>query len=104
MGGKSSRTKGFGYEREIVNEIKESGLSARRMFGSDGRSSGFSADTDLVIEEKYKFQLERTKTIRAKYKPTEGTDGSIFREDRGESFALVRLSWLIELLKHKEDK
>jgi len=103
MSGKSSRTKGFGYEREVVNQIKQAGLDARRMFGSDGRSSGLSADTDIYVDGRYSFQLERTKTIRAKYRPTDGTVGSIFREDKGESFALIRLDFLIELLKSNRE-
>jgi len=98
MGGKSSRTKGFGYERGVVNEFREAGLEADRMWGSDGRSGGHVAEVDIVAEEKT-FQCKRTKAISAKYKPAEGVYGQIFREDRGESYVLLRLQDYIDLLR-----
>ena len=99
MGGKSSRRKGFGYEREVVKEFRDGGVDdAERMWGSDGRSGGHVSEVDVVAAGKT-FQCKRTKAISAKYKPTEGVYGQIFREDRGESYALLRLQDLIDLLR-----
>jgi Holliday junction resolvase len=96
MAGKSSRRKGFSFEREVVNQFKEAGIPAKRAYGSNGASMGMHPEVDVVAGEKT-FQLKRTKSVAAKYKPSDAVYGQIFREDRGESYVLIRLKDYIEL-------
>jgi len=94
----SSRVKGFNYEREVVNRSKDEGLPARRMWGSDGRSAGYSKDTDLIIAGQ-KFQAKRKKTAPKWTRITKDIDGVVFREDNGVSRVIIGLNEYLVLLK-----
>ena len=85
-----SKRKGNGYERELVNQARESGLVAERAYASNGRSLGHSEEVDLLVDGK-RIQAKRRKTLPAYLRPTDGVDAVAFREDGGETLVLV--SW-----------
>jgi len=97
-----SKQKGNRYEREVVDKAKEYGLDAERAWGSNGKAMGFTEDVDCVIrygvDKEFLTQLKRRKAISSYLKPSVNVDAQIFREDRGESYALIRLNDLLELL------
>jgi len=66
MGGRSSRTKGFGYEREIVNQAKDAGFEAERCYGSNGQSRGLHNEVDVIIGDEY-CQAKRYKRVHSGY-------------------------------------
>ena len=98
MSGKAPRRKGFGFEREVVNAAKEAGLFAKRAYGSNGASMGLHPEVDLIIGE-LNLQAKRTARVAAKFRPTEHVDGVVFREDRGQTFVMLPMDTLLELLK-----
>lgn len=108
MGGSASKRKGNGYERELVKQAEESGLEAKRAWGSDGRSMGMHEEVDCLINGQ-KVQAKRRKSIAKFLKPTEHVDVVVFREDGGTSLVLIDwFDWLdqqkeIALLKHQID-
>jgi hypothetical protein len=99
MGGSASKRKGNGYERELVQQAKESGLEAKRAWGSDGRSMGMHEEVDCLINDQ-KVQAKRRKSIAKFLKPTEHVDVVVFREDGGTS--LVLIDWFDWLDQQKE--
>lgn len=101
-GGKAPRRKGFEFEREVVRIARADGLEAERCFGSDGRSRGLSENVDLVIAGEH-FQAKRMKRIASQYKPDANLYGQVFREDRGEPLAVIRLESLLALLALREE-
>ena len=99
MGGSASKRKGNGYERELVKQAEESGLEAKRAWGSDGRSMGMHEEVDCLINGQ-KVQAKRRKSIAKFLKPTEHVDVVVFREDGGTS--LVLIDWFDWLDQQKE--
>ena len=49
-GGRAPKQKGNRIERECVNIAKESGIEAKRAWGSDGRSLGWTEEVDVEIK------------------------------------------------------
>lgn len=96
-----SKTKGNAYEREIVNKARELGLHAIRAWGSDGRSLGLHEGVDLVIEG-LTVQAKRRKAIADYIRPDENVDMQVIREDRGESYAILRLDDLLQILNNMQ--
>jgi hypothetical protein len=103
MGGRSSRTKGFGYEREIVNQAKDAGFEAERCYGSNGQSRGLHNEVDVVIGDEH-FQAKRYKRVAQWLRPHEAVLGVIFREDGNtESLVCIPLSHYLKLKKENND-
>lgn len=100
-----SKRKGNRYERELVDYFNELPHHAERAWGSDGRALGQTKDTDIMLclyeKVPVRVQAKRRKSI-ASYLTANLVDAVAdivcFREDRGESFAVMRLSTLMELL------
>lgn len=92
-----SKTKGNAYEREIVAAAMAAGLDAKRAWGSDGRSMGLGKAVDVVINN-ITIQAKRRKKL-PDWLDMEGVDAVVFREDRGESYAMVRLEVLLDAIK-----
>lgn len=97
-----SKNKGNGFERELVQQATESGLDAKRAWGSNGEALGCHATVDLVIEDK-KLQAKRRKTIPAWLGMSEHVDAVVVRADYQE--ALVIVSWFdyLDFLKWRKD-
>ena len=99
--GSMQRRKGFSYEREIVEVLKEAGFKAERCWGSNGRTRGLPEEVDIVCNASSSdlwFQCKRKKAISKYLIPTEGIYATIIREDRGENLAVIRLSDLLTLM------
>ena len=88
--GNTNRNRGFGFEREVVNLAKSLGYDAKRAWGSDGRSLGLTADVDILIDNK-PYQCKRKKSLAVYLKPSGNNFGNIVREDRGETYLIIRL-------------
>ena len=96
-----SKVKGNTYERELVNQARQSGLGAERAYASNGRALGECEEVDLIAGGK-RIQAKRRKAIAKWMRPHEGIDAVAVREDRGET--LVVLTWweYLDLLKASE--
>ena len=97
--GHPSKAKGNAYERELVKQSEESGLEAKRAWGSNGQSLGMHEEVDCLIAGK-KVQAKRRKAIASYLKPTEHVDVVAFREDRGDT--LILMGWWDWLDQQKE--
>ena len=95
--GKLSRRKGFNFERELVNEATKKGLIAERAYGSNGRALGEAEQVDIVVQG-MRIQAKRRKSLAAYLKIPAGADAVVFREDRGDTFVLMRWEDLLDKL------
>lgn len=97
-----SKRKGAAFEREVVRLAEKYGLSAERTWGSDGRSRGLIKEVDVLVSADgvniISIQCKIAKKISAKYKPIEGIDAQVFREDRGQAMIMIRLTDFYKLL------
>ena len=92
-----SKAKGNRFEREIVIKAKESGLTAKRAWGSNGASLGMHEEVDLVIgkEPEIKIQAKCRKKLASFLQPSEHVDAVICKQDRGETLIILRFEdWL----------
>lgn len=94
-----SKTKGNGFERELVDKAKLFGLEAKRAYASNGLALGQAETVDLMVST-CRIQAKRRKKIAADFKVPDGADVVVFREDRGETFALLRWEDFLEKLKN----
>jgi len=85
-----NRRRGFGFERELVNQARESGLTAQRAYGSNGEALGHHAEVDLVVGDK-RIQAKRRKHLADYLLPSENVDAVAIRQDRDQT--LVVLTW-----------
>ena len=100
-----NKIRGNNLEREIVNESKEEGLSAKRAYASDGRSLGKSEVVDVMVED-YCIQAKRRKRIAEwLYPENHGDDVDIVvtRMDRKEALAVIPLKEWLRLIKIERD-
>ncbi len=96
-----SKLKGNNFEREVVNLAKSFGLKAKRAYASNGLSLGKAEDVDIIIEN-MDFQCKRRKKLGKLLRPREGLI-QLVREDRGQIFAILPFSTLIQLIySHKQ--
>lgn len=107
-GGRAPKQKGNRIERECVNIAKEFGFEAKRAWGSDGRSLGWSEEVDIEIKipkiyRRFHFQVKGRKKIADYLKPAEEIYGQILKEDRGEIYVTIRYKELLCLLGRLED-
>ena len=92
-----SKVKGNTFEREIVRLFESYGIECKRAWGSNGQSLGLHEEVDCKIEE-YTVQAKRRKKI-ASFLKCEHTDIVAFREDRGDTYALMDMNVFLTLLK-----
>jgi hypothetical protein len=96
-----SRVKGFTYERELVALLRAAGFEADRMWGSDGRSRGYAKGVDVTAEREgrlWRIQAKRVAKIGDRFKPGDGVDAVMMREDRGDTLVVLRLSDFLDLV------
>lgn len=93
-----SKRKGNAYERELVNQAKDSGLEAKRAWASNGRSLGLHEEVDLVVGDK-RIQAKRRKSIASFLLPNENVDAVAFRPDAGETMVLLTWWEYLDLVK-----
>ena len=86
-----SKVKGNTYEREIVDKFKEHGIDCKRAWGSNGQSFGMHEEVDCLANRELRIQAKRRKNIAKWLKPSVFVDAVVVREDRGESYIILRL-------------
>ena len=92
-----SKVKGNKFERDVVNKAKDFGLKSKRAYASNGESLGLHAEVDLIIED-YKIQAKIRKAIASYLVPNENVDAQVIRQDRGETYIVLRLDdWLKQI-------
>ena len=100
-----NKIRGNALEREIVNQSKEEGLSAKRAYASDGRSLGKSEVVDVMVED-YCVQAKRRKKIAAWLYPDnhgDDVDVVVTRMDRKEPLVVLPLNEWLRLIKMERD-
>ena len=96
-----SKRKGNTFEREVVTQAKERGLTAIRAYASNGLSLGEAEDVDVKIG-KLKGQCKRRKRIAMWLKPPESCDIALVREDRGKTYVIIEYGDFLSLLKGED--
>ena len=92
-----SKQKGNRFEREVVNKAVQSGLTAKRAWGSNGAALGMHEEVDLVIGKnpEIKIQAKCRKKLATFLQPTEHVDAVVCKQDRGETLIILRFEdWL----------
>jgi len=92
-----SKAKGNRFEREVVNKAIQSGLTAKRAWGSNGASLGMHEEVDLIIgkDPQIKIQAKCRKSLASFLQPTEHVDAVVCKQDRGETLIILRFEdWL----------
>ena len=92
-----SKAKGNRFEREVVNKAIQSGLTAKRAWGSNGVSLGMHEEVDLIIgrDPKIKIQAKCRKSLASFLQPSEHVDAVVCKQDRGETLIILRFEdWL----------
>ena len=97
----SSKIKGNNFERELVNQAKESGLESKRAYASNGQSLGHHEEVDCLIGGK-RIQAKRRKSIAKWMRPNENVDAVAVRENNGETIVLLLWWEYLDLLKGQE--
>ena len=100
-----NKIRGNALEREIVNQSKEEGLSAKRAYASDGRSLGYSEVVDCVVED-WTIQAKRKKKIAQWLYPEyhgDDVDAIVTRMDRKEALIIMPLKKWIKMMKEIKD-
>jgi len=95
----SSKRKGNGFERELVNQAAARGLASERAYASNGRALGESEEVDLLVQG-MRIQAKRRARIASYLQIPEGADAVVVRQDRGETLVLLRWSDLLDKLQH----
>ena len=97
-----SKRKGNTFEREVVNQAKEFGLTAIRAYASNGKSLGEAEDVDVKLQG-LKGQCKRRKRIAQWLKPPESCDIALVREDRGETYVIIEYIDFLEMVSYMKD-
>jgi hypothetical protein len=93
-----SKAKGNNFERELVKQAVESGLTAERAYASNGRALGEAETVDVLIAQK-RIQAKRRKKLADFLQLPEGCDAVVIRQDRGDSMVLLPWFDFLDLLK-----
>jgi Holliday junction resolvase len=105
-----SKAKGSTYEREIVKAFTDNGVKAVRAWGSNGKSLGLHEEVDIAVysdttdlisgrtfeDLELKIQAKRRKKIPEFLGLNANVDASVVREDKGDSYIIMRLDDFIE--------
>ena len=85
-----SKQKGNRFERLIVDKAKSYGVGAERAWGSNGRALGMHEEVDVLLEGDLRIQAKCRKKIAEWLKPSEVVDAVVVKEDRGETYIILR--------------
>lgn len=97
-----NKAKGNRFERQLVDIATESGMEAKRAWGSNGESLGHSEEVDLVIEN-LRIQAKIRKKLPAYLQVPDGCDMVAFRQDRGDPLVLMTYYDFLDLVKAVRD-
>ena len=91
-----SKVKGNTFEREVVRLFESYDIGCKRAWGSNGQSLGLHEEVDCLAEGDLRIQAKRRKKIAEWLKPSVFVDAVVVREDRGESYIILRLGEFAE--------
>jgi len=97
-----SKQKGNSYERELVNHALEHGITAKRAYASNGQSLGYAEDVDCLIGTK-RIQCKRRARIAKWLTPSSTVDAVAVREDRGETYIVMKWTEYLSLIGGKQN-
>lgn len=96
-----SKSKGNRLEYLLVKRAQDAGLEAKRAYGSNGKSLGFTDDVDVLIGD-IKVQAKARKAVASFMKPPPGADVTVLQEIRKghteEPLVVMPLKMFLELL------
>ena len=85
-----SKDKGSRFERFLVKLIESFNIKARRAWGSNGQALGMHEEVDLLMDDEIRIQAKCRKSMPKYLGMTEEVDMVAFKEDRGETYFLIR--------------
>ena len=91
-----SKQKGNRFERLIVDKAQSYGVAAERAWGSNGRALGFHEEVDVLLEGEIRVQAKCRKKIAQWIKPSVFVDAVVVKDDRGESYIILRYDEFLE--------
>ena len=91
-----SKVKGNTFEREVVRLFESYDIGCKRAWGSNGQALGMHEEVDCLAEGDLRIQAKRRKKIAKWLKPSVFVDAVVVREDRGESYIILRLGEFAE--------
>lgn len=97
MPGRSPKTKGNRFERELVKHFQDHGILSERAWGSNGKALGLSEGVDLTAGG-WSLQAKRRKQLPAWLRIPDGCDAVAVREDRGDTLVLLTLAEFTRLI------
>lgn len=103
VGGRYPKARGNRFERELVKFFQDSGIEAKRAYGSNGEALACHATVDVLAGGK-RLQAKRRASIAAWLKVNEHQDAVVVREDRGETYVVLTLGEYADLVKGQEAK
>ena len=98
-----SKDKGNRFERLLVKLIESFYIRARRAWGSNGQALGMHEEVDVLMDEEIRIQAKCRKSLPKYLGMTEEVDMVAFKEDRGETYFLVRASDFLKCYKEYKD-
>tara|TARA_R110000824_G_scaffold330248_8_gene517056 strand:- start:262 stop:564 length:303 start_codon:yes stop_codon:yes gene_type:complete len=93
-----SKAKGNRFERLVVNLAAEAGLTSKRAYASNGISLGLEEDVDCLVGG-YKVQCKTRARIAKWIKVPDSCDVTAVKEDRGDTFIVIRYNDWLDLIK-----
>ena len=103
-----SKIKGNKFERDCCKLADVFEINSQRAWGSDGRSMGLDAEVDIVVgNKKYKDEMHCQCKIRKRlpeyiFPKTNVVDCHLIREDRGETYIVLRYDdYLAEMSRYR---
>ena len=103
-----SKQKGNRFERLIVDKAHSYGIKGERAWGSNGRSLGMHEEVDVLLEGDLRIQAKCRKNIAKWLKPSIEVDAVAVRENRGETYIILRYEEFLDdykkFLKWKENE
>jgi len=93
-----SKAKGNRFERLVVNMASEAGLTSKRAYASNGMSLGLEEDVDCLVGG-YKVQCKTRARIAKWIKVPDSCDITAVKEDRGNTFIVMRYDDWLKLIK-----
>ena len=91
-----SKQKGNRFERLCVDKANSYGVGAERAWGSNGRALGMHEEVDVLLEGDIRIQAKCRKNIAKWLKPSVFVDAVTVKENRGETYILMRYDDFLE--------
>lgn len=104
--GSTERRKGHQFEREVVRELKEKGIDARRILEfQQEQANGVDVETpDLIIQCKNMKVMPNIPRVFSQFKRDDKTQVVAFRITNKGTYMAMRLEDMLEMLSHSQEK